>query len=147
MDKKCSKCAEAKPDNEFNRRGSGLQPFCKDCDRKASRDRYAAKKKDHISYVRNRKCDRIKENKEYVLSYLEENSCVDCGESDVRCLEFDHVRGIKIMNVSKMVHSGYPLDTVKQEIEKCEIRCANHHRIVTIERAGGWKSSGPIMPA
>jgi len=76
----------------------------------------------------------IARNKLYVKEYLEGKECVDCGNSDVRVLEFDHVRGEKLYHVSYMVTKAYKLDLVKQEIEKCEIRCCNCHRIITQER-------------
>jgi len=76
----------------------------------------------------------IARNKLYVKEYLEGKECVDCGNSDIRVLEFDHVRGEKLYHVSYMVTKAYKLDLVKQEIEKCEIRCCNCHRIITQER-------------
>ena len=76
----------------------------------------------------------IARNKLYVKEYLEGKSCVDCGNKDIRVLEFDHVRGEKLYHVSYMVTKAYKLDLVKQEIEKCDIRCCNCHRIITQER-------------
>jgi hypothetical protein len=52
---------------------------------------------------------------------------VDCGETDIIVLQFDHVRGKKTNAVSKLVSMGYGLDTIKEEINKCEVRCANCH--------------------
>jgi hypothetical protein len=76
----------------------------------------------------------IVRNKLYVKNYLENKACVDCGNSDIRVLEFDHVRGVKLYHVSYMIQKAYKLDLVKDEIEKCDIRCCNCHRIVTQER-------------
>jgi len=76
----------------------------------------------------------ILRNKLYVRDYLENKSCVDCGNSDVRVLEFDHVKGIKLYHVSYMITKAYRLELLKDEIDKCEIRCCNCHRIVTHER-------------
>lgn len=76
----------------------------------------------------------ILRNRLYVKDYLEGKSCVDCGNSDIRVLEFDHVKGVKLYNVSYMVTKAYKLELIKDEIEKCEIRCCNCHRIVTHER-------------
>lgn len=72
-------------------------------------------------------------NKVLVLRYLKENPCVDCGEKDTRVLDFDHVRGKKIKNVSDMVKSGNcSWNRIKNEIDKCQVRCANCHRKKTI---------------
>jgi len=76
----------------------------------------------------------ILRNKLYVKNYLENKSCVDCGNSDIRVLEFDHVRGVKLYHVSHMVTKAYKLELIKDEIDKCEIRCCNCHRIITHER-------------
>jgi hypothetical protein len=51
-------------------------------------------------------------------------------------LDFDHVRGTKHMNVKRMLAGTYSLDRIFQEIEKCEVRCANCHRRVTAARSG-----------
>lgn len=76
----------------------------------------------------------IKRNKEFVQDYLSLHPCVDCGISDIRVLDFDHIRGEKKFDVSYMVTKAYRLELIKQEISKCEVRCANCHRIVTKER-------------
>ena len=81
---------------------------------------------------------------EYVDMYKLERGCVDCGyKLHPKALDFDHVRGEKNANISKLVRmrSGkerektvYTMEALIQEIEKCEIRCANCHRIATYER-------------
>ena len=71
-----------------------------------------------------------KRNLQYVVDYLKENGCVDCGNRDFRVLEFDHVdRADKIKAVSDFTRGGYSIDKLKKEMEKCEVRCANCHRI------------------
>lgn len=70
----------------------------------------------------------------FMREYLRGHPCIDCGNSDVRVLEFDHVRGKKIDRVSKMARDASSISQFLEEIDKCEIRCANCHRIVTIER-------------
>lgn len=73
-------------------------------------------------------------NKEYIKEYLRSHPCVDCGNSDIRVLDFDHVYDSKHKCVSTMAQNGSSLGKIKKEIEKCEVRCANCHRIVTYER-------------
>ena len=77
---------------------------------------------------------RIKRNKDYILAVKKEKSCVDCGESNPIVLDFDHVRGKKVGNVSDLARQAYGMKTLKTEIEKCEVRCSNCHRIVTYNR-------------
>lgn len=76
----------------------------------------------------------VARNREYVDNFLKDKKCVDCGNSDVRVLEFDHVRGIKKGHISHAIRNAWNLNKLKAEIDKCEIRCCNCHRIVTIER-------------
>lgn len=70
----------------------------------------------------------------YVLDFLNKNSCVDCAESDPVVLEFDHVRGKKLHNISDMVRNAATIRRIIAEIKKCEVRCANCHRRITVKR-------------
>jgi hypothetical protein len=69
-----------------------------------------------------------------ILSEIKESSgCVECGITNHIVLDFDHLRDKKY-NISRMVHDGFSLAAIKKEIEKCEIVCANCHRIRTYNR-------------
>jgi hypothetical protein len=72
-----------------------------------------------------------------VISYLQTHPCVDCGETDVVVLEFDHVRGCKERTISSMLVQGYSFAKILEEIAKCDVRCANCHRRKTA-LAGKW---------
>lgn len=75
-------------------------------------------------------------NREYLANYLKDHPCVDCGYSDIRALEFDHLDDKKA-GVAQLARSGYALATLIIEMEKCEVRCRNCHQIKTYERMGG----------
>jgi hypothetical protein len=83
----------------------------------------------------------ISRNKAFVKDYLKDKSCKDCGNNDIRVLEFDHIKGDKLFDISYMVTKAYKLQKIKDEIEKCEIRCSNCHRIVTHERSDNLKTN------
>ena len=101
-------------------------------ERKRELERGARSRKDGSVYEkRNRFKNR---NRKIVEDYLNGRSCVDCGNTDVRVLEFDHVRDVKAGNISHAVHRAWSIDKLLLEIDKCEIRCCNCHRIATIER-------------
>ena len=56
-------------------------------------------------------------------------------------LDFDHVRGTKKRSIGVMVCSGaVSLETLQEEIAKCDVRCANCHRIKTMAQFGYWRS-------
>jgi hypothetical protein len=79
------------------------------------------------------------ENKRRVWDYLLSHSCVDCGEADPIVLEFDHVRGVKLMNVARMTSgSTYSWNKIEAEIAKCDVRCANCHRRKTAIESSFW---------
>lgn len=70
----------------------------------------------------------------YVVEYLLQHPCVDCGETDLRVLEFDHRGDVpKRLGVGRLVSGGtWGLEAVIREIAKCDVRCANCHRKRTI---------------
>lgn len=70
-------------------------------------------------------------NQELIYQYLLTHPCVDCGMSDPVILEFDHVRGIKLLNIGNgaMKVAYWRLE---EEITKCDIRCTNCHLRRTI---------------
>lgn len=57
--------------------------------------------------------------------------CADCGfMRHHSALDFDHVYGVKKFSISR---GGALMESIR-EIAKCEVRCANCHRIKTWER-------------
>ena len=82
------------------------------------------------------------ENQVHLADYLAENPCIDCGEEDIRVLEFDHRPGVvKVAEVTRMADSGLNWPIVMAEISKCDVRCANCHRRRTAERGRWWKQA------
>jgi hypothetical protein len=63
---------------------------------------------------------------------------VDCGLGDPILLEFDHV-GVKRAAVSTLVHGGYSLEVIQNEVSQCELRRVNCHRRRTAERGGHFR--------
>lgn len=65
--------------------------------------------------------------RKYIYDYLLTHPCVDCGEVDPEVLTFDHVRGQKSANVSRLASQGKNIKVIKEEIAKCDVRCCNCH--------------------
>jgi len=62
-----------------------------------------------------------------------EVGCLDCGGYfHPEILEFDHVRGDKVFTISSRVQGC--IQKLQAEIDKCDIVCANCHRMRTITR-------------
>jgi hypothetical protein len=69
--------------------------------------------------------------KAFVAEYLATHPCVDCGENDPRCLDLDHrdpatKRGSLADLITRTQVNNAVLEA---EIAKCDVRCANCHRI------------------
>ena len=142
--RRCARCGEQKEVAEFIRRTNSKRRFnsyCKACQREFSRAHYALYKTRYMGRRHARQAAYRARNREYVLQYIRRHPCVDCGEPDPRVLEFDHVSGEKVMNISTMVHAGVPLARIKEEILKCQVRCANCHRRRTAKQLG-WYDIG-----
>lgn len=61
--------------------------------------------------------------------------CIDCGyNAHPHALDFDHLPGTKKVTTIAYLASSGSWDRVLLEIAKCEVRCANCHRIQTAER-------------
>lgn len=137
--KTCSKCNEEKNLEEFQKRAKnrdGYAGICKLCKRKYDNEHYK-KHPERRSYIRDNIEARRKKTRAWIMQYLIQNSCVDCGESDIVVLEFDH-RGDKKADVSEMIRY-HSLDMVKLEVAKCDVRCANCHRRKTAKDFGNWR--------
>ncbi|OLE51211.1 MAG: hypothetical protein AUG51_24615 [Acidobacteria bacterium 13_1_20CM_3_53_8] len=93
----------------------------------------------HMTRVVNSRRKSRKLLQEAIIKYLHTHPCVDCGEADVLVLDFDHVRGGKVFNISEAMHKCYGVATLMAEIAKCEVRCANCHRRRTAKVRGHWK--------
>lgn len=66
---------------------------------------------------------------------LRDNPCADCGgRFPPECMDFDHVRGKKKFNVS-LKGNWTSKKRIDEEIAKCELVCANCHRVRTTERS------------
>ena len=76
-----------------------------------------------------------------MLEYLSDKSCADCGESDIRVLELDHLDPTtKVFSISQAVKLGHSWNSVMNEINKCQILCANCHKKRTAQQFGWYKA-------
>ena len=75
--------------------------------------------------VRERQDSITKWFKEYKLSL----KCEICGESHPACLDFHHRDPEeKDIEIARAVNRGRSIEKIKQEIDKCQVLCANCHR-------------------
>jgi hypothetical protein len=144
MEKICTSCKDNKDIAEFNKnkgRKDGYSNTCRLCSNERSKLYYEENKEKHkkITTARNKK--KVIENKQRLYDFYKNNPCIDCGNDNPIVLELDHKDGAdKVGCLSVMVNSGYCWKTLEKEINKCDVRCANCHRIRTSLQQGWYKN-------
>lgn len=79
---------------------------------------------------------KIRQSKIEYVRKLKEVPCKDCGDEYPHyVMDFDHtIASSKKATVNRLAGERAGWLTLKQEIEKCEVVCANCHRIRTYKR-------------
>lgn len=153
-------CGETKELHDFkNRKDSrdGRRGECRECSnkrKKSWRSKYTEKhgvppfqesarryQQEHLEDRAKLKAARVLKNKVLVLQ-AKYAPCTDCGNRfHPVCMDFDHVRGEKISSISRLMNQGESSDKLLAEISKCELVCANCHRLRTHaqDRAKPWE--------
>lgn len=135
--RECRRCKRVLSHESFSRskrpKDGGYQAYCKECASAYYRAN-AAKIKAQVRVTKKRRENEIRA---LLLAYKLEHPCVDCGETDPDVLDFDHVRGTKLFGIAQFIRLRPPTSRIQAEIKKCEIRCSNCHRKVTVQRRQG----------
>lgn len=140
--KHCNKCNQTKGESEFsirNKAKNTRQSWCLACFAQYHQEKYQTDE----AYKAKVKISRDKMNTRYrnfMIEYLSEHPCVDCNESDIRCLEFDHLKDKEFTIELSGRRMG--LERIKKEIQKCAVRCANCHRKKTAEENNTYRQRG-----
>jgi hypothetical protein len=116
--KRCLKCNLDKKIDCFSR-----NYHCDDCQLAYQREHYRKNKAKVSQRIRKREI----ENDKWFAGYKATLKCEKCPESHSATLDFHH-RKDKEFNVSSMIHSGYSLKRIQDEIKKCIVLCSNCHR-------------------
>ena len=134
----CPRCGLDVPLSGFNRSKDGHQHWCRECFRRYFRERGDLHREQSSAARRRRQLAA----RAVVREHLANHSCVDCGEDDLLVLEFDHHRGEKTTEVSRLVSIGARLEQLREEMARCEVVCVNCHRRRTAGRAGSFRMTG-----
>ena len=144
--KVCSKCRGRKPLSEFNRQSckpDGLQTVCRACNKAYGKRYYRANKAKFQERNERRRAEHLA-----WVSTLRAKPCMDCGGSfPPCCMDFDHREGEeKTAAVADLVRRSYSKEAILAEIAKCDLVCANCHRVRThtagVPRYFGASSNG-----
>ena len=147
--RRCARCQQWLPVEDFNFRDKSRrlrQSYGRLCSRLNWRDWYAVPKNKthHIEVLEARRQRLRQRNREYVRQ-LKSQPCTDCGGwFPPEAMDFDDLES-KSAFISKLVYqAGW--QTLLTELAKCEVVCANCHRIQTMVRnAAATKDSRPIL--
>ena len=134
--KRCPACGLEKPRQAFsvNRaHRDGLQTYCIECSREYLRQHYRR----HGDKYRVRAANRNKQHRAVLRRIFQEakaQPCTDCGRRyPPYVMDFDHTDPeTKRFTIGR--DSWRTLIEVRREIAKCEVVCANCHRIRTHRR-------------
>lgn len=136
--KSCSTCKIPKNYKDFTKRKSskdGYNSQCKQCKKEYWDKYYNLNKTEYLIKTNDKKIVKRENNRKNLRDIFINSSCKDCGNKDIRVLEFDHLPEFeKSSNICDMVSNNSWSD-IEKEIKKCEIVCANCHKIRTVERS------------
>lgn len=140
--KKCSSCKEPKNVDQFTKNESkadGLNHCCKQCQRHFAKDHYAKNKQAYVSRAAARKAENLA-----LVRSAKDRPCLRCGGSfHFSVMDLDHRPGErKLFALSSPKALGGSRQVLLDEIQKCDVLCANCHRYVTWCRANNLLADG-----
>jgi hypothetical protein len=112
--------------------------FCRPCRSAYGKEHYAANRQRYIDQAAELKRKLALERTLYLIEFFSVHPCIDCGEQDPVVLEFDHL-GSKSFSIGGNL-SDRSWQSILNEIEKCEVVCANCHRRRTSRRRGALRT-------
>lgn len=128
----CTACKVPKKESSFAWRERGVRRHakCKECVREDSKGYYRENPKRYLERNYKNKAIRRKRMRA-LLEEIKSKPCVDCGQTFPSfVMDLDHVRGKKIDNVADLIRNARET-AFYAEVKKCEVVCANCHRIRT----------------
>lgn len=132
--KTCGTCKVEKDIAEFSANASkkdGLQSKCKECTNSYNKEWYG----NNADLQKSRVAAHKIKYRQYMYDVLSEATCADCPEDRIAALQFDHDDP---KDKKFCVSLGRGLTSIKAEIAKCTIRCANCHAVRTAEQFGWY---------
>ena len=126
----CQKCASKNRPKTFDKTEWARQYHIRNRKKhnKRRRERYRENREKELEYSKQWKEKYSKEVYQYCNNYKLSKGCQICGYNKYsEALDFHH-KGNKEFCISLGVQGSKNLNTIKKEIEKCVVLCANCHR-------------------
>lgn len=127
--RECPKCKILKDLSFFHKhKDRNIQTYCKECRKKIDKECWIkfSKNPEKMEKKKQYKDFRKQEARKYIFEYLKYHPCIDCGIADPIVLTFDHLNNKKF-DIGAASGGKFPLNALKEEIEKCVVRCSNCH--------------------
>lgn len=128
--KRCSMCKNELPLESFSKnhtRKDGLCGACKECNKAYHKIHYKKNKQDYLDKSKRR---RKKLSKDWAL-FKSTLKCKQCGyDKHPVALDFHHKDpSKKDEGLARLITTG-SMKRIQEELEKCDVLCANCHRIL-----------------
>lgn len=140
----CIKCGNDLPEELFHFKDKikgTRKTICKECTKNYRKGYYNENRVAAIAYSLETNKERVLRNQQFVWDYLKNNPCIECGEKDPIVLQFHHLdETTKFKDVSTLILEKYGIETIKKEIEKCQVLCSHCHIRKTAAQFGWYKN-------
>ncbi len=147
-------CKTSKPLEEMGKRATtsdGYENICKACARTRAKEYYRRNRGKRVAQLTKSTRERRERRSEWLKKLKTSTPCKDCGKLyHYSQLDFDHRAGVeKHASLKRHRNMGFwnfvrqqGWQTVQDEIAKCDIVCANCHRLRTWLRKEKEKTNG-----
>lgn len=143
--KRCYKCETEKDLCEFSsnkNKQDGLNSECKECQKKYFSEYYSKNKNLHIKRVQKV----INNKKNYIAEQKINSGCARCGYNKHPAALHFHHKNPNDKNFGIANYFGKNIDSIIEEISKCEVLCANCHAIEHSKSLYYFKKEKPTKP-
>jgi hypothetical protein len=135
--KVCTGCGLERPITEFpvkhKKRGTRATR-CRTCRSSYGKGHYQRNRDKYIAKAKRRRPRERDTYWAWLMTYLQLHPCVDCGETDPVVLTFDHRDNTEKVDTIGRLLSRSGWTPFLAEVAKCDVRCANCHRVRTAEQ-------------
>jgi deoxycytidylate deaminase len=90
----CGKERDCEQDFNWKYKVRGIRHSrCRYCMSQVSKQHYQDNKQSYMARIHARDKEILQDNRGKLAAYLTDHPCIDCGQTDIRILDLDHVRG------------------------------------------------------
>ena len=109
---------------------------CANCHRIRTHNKLKKKPLNQLNSNQHRhRARKIEEIYNNLIIPIKNNPCSKCNKIfHYKEIDFNHIKGVKTDDVSSLIMKLKPISIILEEIAKCELVCANCHRLFTFNK-------------